>query len=54
MIVRLGRVPSKPLLRTYAARREISPIAGSERKVATTLALGKSLSGPAVDASAAD
>src|SRR5690349_11064360 len=36
MIVKLGDFPTTPLFRTYAARREISPAWGSDRKVAMT------------------
>ena len=36
MMVKLGTLPTDPLLRTYAARRETSPACGSARNVATT------------------
>jgi len=35
-IVKLGSVPSRPLFLMYAARRELTPAAGSERNRATT------------------
>jgi len=46
-IVKLGSVPSRPLFLMYAARRELTPAAGSERNRATTNSpSGKASSGP--------
>jgi hypothetical protein len=45
--VKLGSPPRRPLLRTYAARREISPAAGSARNVTTVyLPSGNAPTGP--------